>query len=147
MADAAAIYKDSSDEGTQLTSEDHRGPESGGSGRGGALLAGGGGVVAAFGSMACCTGPAALAAFGASGAAVAAAGFRPYRPLFILLAAASLWAAFRLLDRAEARCGSGSGCSSLPARLRRARRILWVLAGIAGVFATSPLWDGLFFGA
>jgi len=127
-----------------LTPEDYREPESGGPDGGGALVAGGGGVVAAFASMACCTGPAAL---GASGAAVAAAGFRPYRPLFILLAAASLWAAFRLLDRAEARCASGDECNSPPARLRRTRRILWVLAGVAGVFATSPLWDGLFFRA
>ena len=126
-----------------MTPEDYREPESGGPDGGGALVAGGGGVVAAFASMACCTGPAAL---GASGAAVAAAGFRPYRPLFILLAAASLWAAFRLLDRAEATCASGDGCTSPPARLRRTRRILWVLAGAAGVFATSPLWDGLFFG-
>lgn len=95
--------------------------------------------------MSCCTGPAALVAFGASGAAVAAAGFRPYRPLFIFLAAASLWAAFRLIDRAEARCALGERCGSPPVRLRRARRILWVLAGVAAVFMTSPLWDGLFF--
>jgi mercuric ion transport protein len=129
-----------------LTRRDFREPSSGGGEGVGALAAGGGGVVAAFASMACCTGPAALAAFGASGAAVAAAGFRPYRPLFILLAAASLWAAFRLLDRADARCAPGEGCES-PARLRRARRILWVLAGVAAVFATSPLWDGFFFAA
>ncbi len=135
------------DEGTQSTPADYPESESGGHDGGVALVAGGGGVAAAFASMACCTGPAALAAFGASGAAVAAAGFRPYRPLFILVAAAALWAAFRLLDRAEARCASGDECSTPPAGLRRTRRILWVLAGIAGVFATSPLWDGLFFGA
>lgn len=135
------------DEGTQLIPEDYPESESGGHDGGGALVAGGGGVVAAFASMACCTGPAALAAIGASGAAVAAAGFRPYRPLFILVAGASLWAAFRLLDRAEARCAYGDGCSIPPARLRRTRRILWVLAGVAVVFATSPLWDGIFFRA
>jgi mercuric ion transport protein len=130
-----------------MTQDNHQEPASGDGGAGGALLAGGGGVAAAFASMACCTGPVALAAFGASGAAVAAAGLRPYRPLFILLAAASLWVSFRLLDRSEQRCGSEDGCSSPPARLRRTRRILWGLAGLTGVFATSPLWDGLFFGA
>jgi mercuric ion transport protein len=129
-----------------LTPVDHGEPETGGIAEGGALLAGGGGLVAAFASMACCTGPAALAAFGASGAALAAAGFRPYRPLFILLAAASLWVAFRLLDRAEASCASGDGCSSPGTTLRWTRRILWAMAVMAGIFATSPLWDGLFFG-
>ena len=114
--------------------------------RTGALLAGGGGVLAAFASMACCTGPVALAAFGASGAALAAGGFRPYRPLFILLAAASLWTAFRLLDRAEKRCVGETDFCALPRQLRRTRRLVWVLMGLTAVFATSPWWDGLFFG-
>lgn len=122
-----------------------------GSGR--AYLAAGGGVSAAFGSMLCCTGPIVLAAAGVSGAGLAT--IAPFRPLFVVLAFVSLWGGFQALDRMskpavpiedgeQGACEPGKPCAD-PSTTRRMRNVLWAATALTVVFATSPLWDDLFF--
>ena len=96
-----------------------------------------GAVGAAFGSMLCCTGPLVAASMGLSGAVLAT--FLPYRPLFVLLAVALLYAAFRRLDVES--CAE-SACSPTS---RGVRRLVWLLSALSVALLTSPLWDDLFF--
>lgn len=102
-----------------------------------------GGVAAAFGSLMCCTGPLVLASIGLSGAALA--GFLPYRPAFVVVSVALLWAAWHMVDREEARaCDPEARCAS-PRFRRVVRSLLWVAAGLSLVFLSSPLWSRFVF--
>lgn len=102
--------------------------------------------------MLCCTGPLLLAAAGLSGAALAT--FTPFRPLFVLMAFASLWAGYRAVDRLEvgakaedgerSTCEPGEPCSD-PRAVRHMRRALWAATALTVVLTTSPLWDDLLF--
>jgi len=102
------------------------------------------GVTASFVSMLCCTGPLLLASLGVSGAGLSA--MRPYRPVFLALTGGSLYLAYWLLERADTgSCESGRPCADPRAR-RRVKWVLWVMTGIAFVFASSPRWAGWVFG-
>lgn len=111
------------------------------------LASGFGGLAAAFGSMLCCTGPLVLAAMGLSGAALSA--WRPWRPLFVVVAVGLFLLAFHRLERAEERtCGEAEpegdadacGLCASPARLRRARWALYALAAVSLLLLVSPRW-------
>ena len=110
---------------------------------GGAIASAGAGLTAALGAFACCTGPLILASLGVAGAGAAAA-LRPYRFLFVTLAAVLLYWAFHKLEQAEARCEAEGGTCD-PAARRRTRIVLWACVVLAMIFATSPRWDDLFF--
>lgn len=111
-----------------------------------------GGLAAAFGSMLCCTGPLVLAAMGLSGAALSA--WRPWRPLFVVATVGLLLLAFHRLERAEERAcaeteegGDADACGVCadPGRLRRARRMLYLLAAASLLLLVSPRWAPLVF--
>lgn len=118
------------------------------------LVSGFGGLAAAFGSAVCCSGPVVLASLGLSGAALSA--WRPYRPVFVVVAVGLLWLAFRMQagSHAESCEASGEGeeetpgaaCSCAdPARIRRARAALIVLAALSFLLLISPRWVPLIF--
>ena len=120
----------------------------------GILVSGFGGLAAAFGSAVCCSGPVVLASLGLSGAALSA--WRPYRPIFVVVAVGLLWLAFRMQagSHAEACESSGEGeeetpgaaCSCAdPARIRRTRAALIVLAALSFLLLISPRWVPLVF--
>jgi len=111
------------------------------------ILSGFGGLSAAFGSMICCTGPLVLASLGLSGAALAA--WRPWRPLFVVISVGLLFLAFKLNDNsAPATCDTGDDecapCAD-PARTRRTRFWLYVLAALSFLLLISPRWAPLVF--
>jgi mercuric ion transport protein len=120
-----------------------------------AILASGfGGLAAAFGSAVCCSGPLVLASLGLSGAALSA--WRPYRPIFVVVAVALLWLAFRMqagshsesceVDIEGQGVTPGEACSCTdPARIRRTRAALIVLAALSFLLLISPRWVRLVF--
>ena len=92
----------------------------GASGRG-ALLAGG---VAAILASACCLGPLVLLTLGVSGAWIGnLTALEPYRPIFIVIAAAALVVAGRRIWRSENACAPGEVCAA--PQIRRVQRILF----------------------
>lgn len=120
----------------------------------GTLLSGFGGLAAAFGSAVCCSGPVVLASLGLSGAALSA--WRPYRPIFVVVAVGLLWLAFQMQagSHAESCAASdegeeetpGAACSCAdPARIRRTRAALLVLAALSFLLLISPRWVPLVF--
>jgi mercuric ion transport protein len=118
----------------------------------GIIASGMGGLAAAFGSAVCCSGPLVLASFGLSGAALSA--WRPYRPIFVLVAVGLLWLAFRMQanshaascdERAEAGMTGGACSCADPARARRTRAALMVLAALSILLLISPRWVPLVF--
>ncbi len=120
----------------------------------GILVSGFGGLAAAFGSAVCCSGPVVLASLGLSGAALSA--WRPYRPIFVVVAVGLLWLAFRMQAGSHAASCEASGegeeetpgaaCSCAdPARIRRTRAALIVLAALSFLLLISPRWVPLVF--
>jgi len=103
-----------------------------------------GGVLSAFLSSVCCIGPLILSALGVGagatgllgGSARFAASMVPYRPFFILLTFAFLGLGFYSVYRRAAVCDDASACS--PERLKRTKRILWVIALISLILTISP---------
>lgn len=103
-----------------------------------------GGVLSAFLSSVCCIGPLILSALGVGagatgflgGSARFAASMVPYRPFFVLLALAFLGLGFYGVYRREPVCDGASACS--PERLKRTKRILWVIAVISMILIASP---------
>src|SRR6516162_8432714 len=88
---------------------------------GGALLAGG---VAALLASACCLGPLVLLTLGVSGAWIAnLTALEPYRPIFIVVAAAALVFAGRQIWRPQSVCTAGEVCT-IP-QIRRAQKLLF----------------------
>jgi mercuric ion transport protein len=108
------------------------------------LFSGIGGLAASFASMLCCTGPLLMASIGLSGAGLSV--FRPYRWIFLIITAVFLYLAYHLMDKEEQRaCEPDEPCAD-PRTRKRTKRMLWVMTGIALVFATSPRWAGWVFG-
>src|SRR5215831_9129146 len=90
------------------------------SGRG-ALLAG---SIAAILASACCLGPLVLLTLGVSGAWIGnLTALEPYRPIFIVIAAAALVVAGRRIWRSENACAPGEVCAA--PQIRRVQRILF----------------------
>lgn len=120
----------------------------------GGLAAAFGGLAAAFGSAVCCSGPLVLASLGLSGAALSA--WRPYRPIFVVVAVGLLWWAFRMqagshsesceagVEEGERSAGAACSCAD-PARIRRTRAALIVLAALSFLLLISPRWVPLVF--
>lgn len=107
------------------------------------LFSGIGGLTASFVSMLCCTGPLLMASIGLSGAGLSV--FLPYRPIFLIITAVFLYLAYYLMDKEEqCFCEPDQPCADLRTR-QRTKRVLWVMTGIALVFATSPRWAGWVF--
>jgi len=107
---------------------------------GGALLAGG---VAALLASACCLGPLVLLAIGVSGAWIGnLAALEPYRPVFIVVAAAALVVAGRRIWRPQHACAPGEVCA-VP-QVRRVQKVLFgvvvALALIALVYPYVAPW-------
>jgi mercuric ion transport protein len=102
------------------------------------VISGIGGVTASFVSMLCCTGPLLMASIGVSGAGLSV--MRPYRPIFLVLTGVSLYLAYRMLEREEKRaCEPGQWCAD-PRTRKRLKWALWVMTGVAFLFASSPRW-------
>lgn len=103
-----------------------------------------GGPLSAFLSSVCCIGPLILSALGVGagatgllgGSARFAASMVPYRPFFVLLTFAFLGLGFYSVYRREAVCDDASACS--PERLKRTKRLLWVIAVISLLLTVSP---------
>ncbi len=94
------------------------------------------GLGASVGAFACCGGPMLLAAFGVGGGLAASLkAMAPLRPVFILLTVVAFgWSWWRLYRAAPA-CAPGEAC---PPGLRRQRRLLWIMAGIAALLVAFP---------
>jgi len=108
------------------------------------LLSGISGLAASFVSMLCCTGPLLMASIGVSGAGLSV--LRPYRPFFLVLAGVALYLAYHMMDREEKRaCEPDQVCADPRAR-RRMKWAIWVMTGVAFVFASSPRWAEWVFG-
>ena len=115
------------------------------------ILSGFGGLTAAFGSMLCCTGPLVLASLGLSGAALSA--WRPWRPLFVVVSVGLLILAFQMAGDAEAPAceveeddgDDEGGCAPCadPARTRRTKRWLYLIAALSFLLLISPRWAPL----
>src|SRR6516162_3180864 len=91
-----------------------------GSGRG-ALLAGG---VAAILASTCCLGPLVLLTLGVSGAWIGnLTALEPYRPIFIVIAAAALVVAGRRIWRPQKACAPGEVCAA--PQVRRVQKVLF----------------------
>ena len=91
-----------------------------GSGRG-ALLAGG---VAAILASTCCLGPLVLLTLGVSGAWIGnLTALEPYRPIFIVIAAAALVVAGRRIWRPQKACAPGEVCAA--PQVRRMQKVLF----------------------
>lgn len=102
------------------------------------------GLLSAFLSSVCCIGPLILSALGVGagatgllgGSARFAASMVPYRPFFILLTVVFLGLGFYSVYRREPVCDGASACS--PERLKRTKRLLWVIAVISLILTVSP---------
>ncbi|WLQ13293.1 mercuric ion transporter MerT [Hahella aquimaris] len=94
----------------------------------GALLSG---AMAAILASACCLGPLVLITLGVSGAWIAnLTALEPYSPVFIGIAAVSLFLAWRRIWRPRSQCGPDQACAT--PRVRRAYKALFfAVAGLA----------------
>jgi mercuric ion transport protein len=92
---------------------------------------------ALIGSL-CSVGPLVLLTLGVSGAWIGQlTALEPYRPLFILIMLIFLALAFRLLYLQPPRCEPGETCAD-PRRVRRQRRIFWIVAAGLGALVAFP---------
>lgn len=109
------------------------------------FIATGGSVVTAILSSACCWLPLLLLSFGAS-AAGASAFFERWRPVFIVVATASLAIGFYFAYFRKTACAEGC-CAGQPRRGRRPRTLqramLWCSAVIVAAFIFFPSYIGL----
>ncbi|MCL7984945.1 MAG: mercuric transporter MerT family protein [marine benthic group bacterium] len=115
----------------------------------GIIASGFGGLAAAFGSAVCCSGPLVLASLGLSGAALSA--WRPYRPIFVVVAVGLLWLAFRMqagshsesceavVEGEEGSTGGACSCAD-PARIRRTHAALILITALSFLLLISPRW-------
>jgi hypothetical protein len=98
----------------------------------------GGAIASSFGSAVCCAGPTVAASLGLSSAGLSA--FTPYRPFFIVVAAALTWYAFHIYEKNREKICDADGECANPRVARRMKRILWVSTGLVLFFAFSPYW-------
>lgn len=108
----------------------------------GALAAGG---LAAILASACCLGPLVLVALGFSGAWIAnLTALEPYRPIFIAVALAALFFAWRSIFRPAWVCGPGEVCAA--PRVRTVYQLIfWIVAALVGVALAFPYVLPLFY--
>jgi mercuric ion transport protein len=107
-----------------------------------ALFSGG---LAALLASACCLGPLALLALGVSGAWIGTlTRLEPYRPLFVAVALASLYFAWRRIYRLAEACEPGEVCAA-PAVNRTYRALFWIVAGFLVVALVYPVVAPLFY--
>src|SRR5256885_5616535 len=93
----------------------------------GALFTGG---LAAILASACCLGPLVLIALGFSGAWIGnLAVLEPYRPIFIGVALAAVFFAWRRIYRQAAACQPGEGCAVSPRRATY-KLLFWIEAAL-----------------
>lgn len=102
-------------------------------------------IATAFGASVCCIGPVVAVMFGMTSLA-ALAKYEPFRPIFGVVTAAFLAAAFYATYKrpaAEA-CEPGSVCATQgPDRMQKINRIaVWIAAIVAVVVFTFPTWSG-----
>jgi mercuric ion transport protein len=100
---------------------------------GGALLAGG---AAALLASACCLGPLVLLSLGVSGAWIGnLTALEPYRPIFIVVAAASLYAGRRIWRQDT--CATGAVCAV--SQIKRVQRFVFgVVVALTLIALTYP---------
>lgn len=102
---------------------------------GGALFAGG---LAAIVASACCLGPLLLVTLGVSGAWIGnLTALEPYRPIFIGIALAAMFFAYRRIFRPVQDCKPGEVCA-VP-QVRTAYKIIfWIVAALVVVALAFP---------
>lgn len=96
-----------------------------------------GAIFSAIGASLCCLLPLAVAVLGVGSAALGA-WFEPVRPLFLALTMGFLSYAFYRAYRRE-ECGEGESCA-VPARRRRQRLLLWLMAPVVILLMTFPYY-------
>ena len=108
----------------------------------GALAVGG---LAAILASTCCLGPLVLITLGLSGAWIGnLTVLEPYRPLFIGVALAAMFFAWRRVYRPAAACAPGEVCA-VP-RVRTAYKVLfWIVAALILLALTFPYLAPLFY--
>ncbi|MBS0422574.1 MAG: mercury transporter MerT [Proteobacteria bacterium] len=98
------------------------------------------GAAAAIGASLCCVVPLVLVSLGISGAWLASlTALEPYRPLFALVAVASLGIAAWRLYGPSSRCEDGRTCAD-PHVLRRRRRLLWIAVAVIAPLLLFPYY-------
>jgi mercuric ion transport protein len=98
------------------------------------------GLAAAFGATACCFGPLALVALGASGAWLAGMrALEPLQPVFLAATLAFLGVAFHRLYVAPRRCAPDEACA-IEAVLKRQRAAFWLVAVAALAMLAFPFY-------
>jgi len=102
------------------------------------LFLGFGAMLAAVGASLCCILPIAVAVLGAGSAAFAAR-FEPWRPWLLGFTALLLGFAFYRAYRPEV-CAPGGSCA-VPARRRRNRTMLWLVAVITVALTAFPYYS------
>lgn len=108
----------------------------------GALVAG---AAAAIGASACCAGPLLLVLLGVGGAwGSRLVALESWQPLFLAATVVSFGFAFNRLYRRPQECEPGQACA-LPAVQRRQRAFFWVVALLAVVLTSFPLYAPLFY--
>lgn len=107
-----------------------------------ALLTGG---LAALLASTCCLGPLVLITLGFSGAWIGnLTALEPLRPLFLALALAALFLAWRRLTRPAGVCAQGQVCA-MPRAHRAYRALFWIAAGLTAVAFLFPFTLPLFY--
>lgn len=108
----------------------------------GSVLAG---AAAAIGASACCAGPLLLVVLGVGGAwGSRLVALEPYQPYFVATALAFFGVAFHRLYRGPEVCAPSDACA-IPAVRHRQRIILWVVAALAAILMSFPLYAPLFY--
>ena len=98
------------------------------------------GLAAAFGASACCLGPLALVALGASGAWLAGMrALEPLQPVFIAVTLGFLGGAFHRLYLAPRRCAPDQACATDKA-LKRQRTAFWLVGIGAAAMLAFPFY-------
>ena len=98
------------------------------------------GLAAAFGATACCFGPLALVALGASGAWLAGMrALEPLQPVLIAASLAFLGAGFHRLYLAPRRCVPDEVCAIEPV-LKRQRAAFWAIVAAAAAMLAFPFY-------
>jgi mercuric ion transport protein len=112
------------------------------SGSKGALALGG---LAAILASACCLGPLVLVLLGFSGAWIGnLTVLEPYRPIFIVVAVALLWFAYRRIFRPVSACKPGELCA-IPQVRTTYKIIFWVVVALVLVALAFPYVLPLFY--
>ncbi|THD11363.1 mercuric ion transporter MerT [Metallibacterium scheffleri] len=112
------------------------------SGRKGALALGG---LAAILASTCCLGPLVLVLLGFSGAWIGnLTVLEPYRPIFIVVAVALLWFAYRRIFRPVDACRPGELCA-IPQVRTTYKIIFWVVLALVLVALAFPYVLPLFY--